>query len=344
MKTQQSVIDSPGSALTSVFFRRSSILPGSASQRVLRVLIITAMQLFAGTSWSKDFVLVGENIQQHANGVLALLGYSVVPDITASSLSISDSRTGDPSVWMSQLAGGFTVSDETPLYLEGGIGFSRYDPTFVVSDGTQERSLPVKWNSVALTGGIGWDFPVAPELKLRPIANIALGHVESDLSVIARVIEDETGQPVSDFLDNGRLDAYGYGGSLMLDWEHYRTSYEVDVELRYTWIRLESFASTSTSVQGHADVPTINLWTRYRAPTGITFLDRPLRYVLEYAYSSFKGDQAGVLGFNHLNSVGLGVEIDSSAYDAFVTRTRLVGRYRFGNNVSGFGVGLAISF
>jgi hypothetical protein len=292
---------------------------------------------------SADLTIPDSTIQRQANGVLALLGYSVVPDITASSLSIENSRTGNPDIWLSQFAGGFTVSDEVPLYLEGGIGFSRYDPVFVASDGTTEREIPLKWNGVALTGGVGWDFPVAPDWTVRPIANIALGHVESDTSIIGRIIEEETGLPVSDFFDDGRLNAYGYGGSMMLDWEHYREDYEIDLELRYTWIRLESFDS-SRGVEGRADVPTFNIWTRYRAPTGITFLQRPLRYVLEYAYSSFEGDQAGVLGFDYLNSVGLGLEIDSEAYDVVVTRTRLVGRYRFGNNVSGFGIGLAVSF
>ena len=51
-----------------------------------------------------------------------------------------------------------------------------------------------------------------------------------------------------------------------------------------------------------------------------------------------------MLGFDYLNSIGFGFEIESEAYDVVVTRTRLVGRYRFGNNVSGFGLGLAISF
>ncbi len=168
--------------------------------------------------------------------------------------------------------------------------------------------------------------------------------MESDLSFLGSLVDSETGLPVSDFLEDGQLNAYGYGGSVMLDWEHYRPDYEIDVELRYTYIRLESFGGTSDSVKGRADVPTANLWTRWRAPTELTAFDRPLRYVLEYAYSSFLGDQAGVLGFNHLNSVGVGFEVDSSAYDTYITRVRLVGRYRFGNNVSGFGIGLAASF
>ena len=344
MSTQYAVTDPPAKQTADTTPWRSPVASRTKRCRALYAMVIAALPLLVGESRAADFVLVGDNVQKHANSVLALLGYSVVPDITASSLSIKNPQAGDPDVWFSQFAGGFTLSDEMPLYLEGGIGFSRYDPTFVVSDGTQDRSVPLKWTSVALTGGIGWDFPVAPELKLRPIANVALGHVESDSSFAARIIEKETGLPVSDFFNDGRLDAYGYGGSLMLDWEHVRTDYEVDVELRYTWIRLESFASSSSVVGGSAEVPTINLWTRYRAPTGVTFLDRPLRYVLEYAYSSFQGDQAGLLGFNHLNSVGIGIEVDSSAYDIAVSRTRLVGRYRFGDNVSGFGVGLAVSF
>lgn len=264
----------------------------------LAFLLLVAVNM----THSADLVISNEKVQQQANAVLALLGYSVVPDITASSLSIDNSRTGNPDIRLSQLAGGFTVSDEVPLYLEGGIGLSRYDPVFVASDGTDEREIPLKWNGVALTGGVGWDFPITSELDFRPIANVSLGHVESDTSIIGRVIEEETGLPVSDFLDGGRLNAYGYGGSVMLDWERYLEDHEIDVELRYTWIRLESFDSSS-SVAGSADVPTCNVWTRYRAPTGATFLQRPLRYVLEYAFSSFEGDQAGVLGFDYLNSI-----------------------------------------
>jgi len=44
----------------------------------------------------------------------------------------------------------------------------------------------------------------------------------------------------------------GYGGSLMLDYEHYRETYEIDVEVRLTDIYMESFGSTSEAVKGSA--------------------------------------------------------------------------------------------
>ncbi|MGH8519738.1 MAG: hypothetical protein ACREUE_19980, partial [Panacagrimonas sp.] len=113
---------------------------------------------------------------------------------------------------------------------------------------------------------------------------------------------------------------------------------------RYTNIRLASFDS-SAAVSGSADAESLSLWSRYRAPIGgITLLDRPLRYVLEYAYTMFMGDLDGALGFDHIHSFGVGVELDTSKYDIFVTRARLVLRVKRGDNVEGYGVGLAVSF
>lgn len=127
------------------------------------------------------------------------------------------------------------------------------------------------------------------------------------------------------------------------DWERVRPDYEVDMELRYSNIRLENVGGDEL-VDGGVDAEALNLWSRWRAPTGITTLQRPLRYVLEYSQSEYLGDQRGVLGFARLFTVGAGVELDSSAYDVIISRTRLVWRYMWGSNVHGTSVGLAVSF
>jgi len=291
------------------------------------------------------FRIAGANVQKHANGVLALMSYSVVPDLTSSSLSINNTSTEDPGIVMSQLGGGFTISKSFPLYLEGAIAYSRYDPTFIATNGTESRPLPTRWNTVSGTIGVGWDFPLTAnkELVFRPIFNASLGNVSSDLSVAKFVVEQATDRQIN-FLDHGSLNAYGLGGSVMLDWEHYREKYEIDVELRYTNIHLQSFGGTSSGVTGTATAQTANLWARWRAPTGMRALDRPVRYVLELSHSHYLGSQAGVLGFNYLTTVGTGLELDTSAHEIFVTRVRAVVRYVFGNNVSGFSLGLAASF
>jgi hypothetical protein len=274
------------------------------------------------------------------NGVLALMGYMLTPDVTTGSLAISNDATGNPDFAMTTLGGGYTVSKEFPLYLEGTLGYARYDPTFIASNGQVERSVAAKWDAYSATGGIGWDFPVTEGLVFRPIFNFSYGRVESNVSVSGQT---QTGAEL-DFLQNGQLNAYGLGGSLVLDYERYRPGNEIDVELRYTNIYLQSFGGTSTAVKGSADSQSVSLWARWRAPTGATMLERPLRYVLEFAHTTFIGDLDGVLGFNYLSSVGAGLELDSSAYDITVTRTRLMARYKVGENVRGWSVGLAVSF
>lgn len=177
---------------------------------------------------------------------------------------------------------------------------------------------------------------------LRPIFNFSLAHLESDASLAGRFIEDKFDVSL-DFLKRGRLNAYGLGGSLMLDYTLVKPDYEVDLELRYTNIRLRTFDSSAV-VSGSASAEAITTYARYRAPTGLVVMERPLRYVLEAANTVYLGDQRSLLGFNNLSSVGVGIEFDSSKYKAVVTRTRIVARYAFGDNVRGFAVGLAVSF
>jgi len=279
------------------------------------------------------------DLQKRANAILTLMGFSLVPDVTTGALSISDQSAGNPYFRQTSIAGGGRLKKDVPLYLEGTLAYGRYDPTFAVPEA--QATVAVKWESLLGTGGVGWDFPIARDLVLRPVFNFSLGRVESEARVTAA--SAPSNRAALDFLANGRLNASGLGGSLMLDYERYRPENEVDVELRYSNIHLQSFDS-SQAVEGHADAQTFSVWSRYRAPSGMTALERPVRYVLEYAYTSFLADLRGVLGFEDVHSFGAGLELDSSNRDVYVTRTRLLVRYKIGNNVTGWALGLGISF
>jgi hypothetical protein len=321
--------------------------------RQFRPMLIFSPRLFAGifllcsmhaqaVDLSEWRVQNASTVQRSANSVLALMSYSVILDLAASSLSIQGNESTNKELTMTQLGGGATISKNTPLYLEGAIAGSRYDPTFIATNGMENRRIPLKWTSVTATGGLGWDFPVAENWVLRPILNFSLGTVASDLKAANWWINYKTGKEF-EFFENGSMNVYGLGAALMLDYELVKPEHEVDLELRVSQVHLQSF-KTDDSMAGAANSQTANLWTRYRAPTGFLLLDRPLRYVLEASHSHYYGDQAGVLGFNHLSTLGAGLEIDSSAHSVFVTRTRFVMRYMFGTGVSGGGLGIAMSF
>ncbi|HTN42703.1 MAG TPA: hypothetical protein VMN77_02785 [Nitrospiria bacterium] len=90
--------------------------------------VFTALQAQAA-------VLTGANLQKRTDAILGLMVFSLIPDVTTGSLSIANTPTGNPDIAMSTLGGGFTVSRDFPLYLEGTAGYSRYDPSFLAAEG-----------------------------------------------------------------------------------------------------------------------------------------------------------------------------------------------------------------
>jgi hypothetical protein len=281
-------------------------------------------------------------LKKRADAFMVITGYSLTPDVTTGSLSINDRGAGNPNLQMISLGGGDRLSKDMPLYLEGTLAVNRYNPSFIGNIGNTSVDIPVHWNSITGTGGVGWDFPLTNELRIRPIANIMLGHLESDLSLASRAINNRTGVDL-EFLNGGRMNTYGLGGSLMLDYENYKPEREIDVELRYTNIEMNTF-DTSKAVQGSANSQSLSLWARNRLPTPLTFFSMPIRSVMEFAHTEFLGDLRGALGFNSLSSLGAGIEFDRSQSEPLFSRVRIVFRYQFGQNVSGTSIGLAASF
>jgi hypothetical protein len=297
----------------------------------------------AGPAQAAAGRFIGPNVEAEVNGVLQVLSFTAIPDSTAASLSIDSGSGDDPSFQQTQFGGSFTISPETPVYLEGFLGATRYDPTFVFSGGQQDRDFSARWTGLTATGGVGYDIRLTEGWVFRPILNTTLGYVTSDLNALGFIV-DRRIDGEFDFLDGGDLYAAGYGGSVMLDYELRLPEYEVDVELRYTAMRLTSFGGDSEAIDGSADGQTAALWTRLRYPTGLMAFGAPLRAVVEGAHSSFFGPNRGALGFTDLSQVGLGIEFDTEAKDILLTRTRIVGRFVFGENVAGFGIGVGASF
>ena len=318
------------------------VMRSSSKSYLLAFSALLIMATSYAHAESAFYTAANNFLKKRADAFMTITGYSLTPDVTTGSLSIRNNGGDNSDLQMISLGGGDRISANFPLYLEGTLAVNRYNPTFTDGIGNSSLTVPVHWNSITGTGGIGWDFPITNELRFRPIANVMLGHLESDLSIASRVIENRTGVDLQ-FLNGGRMNSYGLGGSLMLDYENYKPDQEIDVELRYTNIPVKTF-DTSTAVQGSADSQSLGIWARSRIPTPITLLDRPLRAVFELAHTEFLGNLRGALGFDSLSSIGTGVELDRSASDPIFSRVRVVFRYQFGQNVRGTSIGLAASF
>ena len=286
-------------------------------------------------------------LDRHAASALAVLGITAVPNETASSLFLdTGSRpNGATDFKAAQLGGGFTVSRGFPLYLEGYVGYNRYDPEFLLTDGAETAPLRPKWTSFAATGGIGWDFQLSEHLALRPMVNVSLGQVLSDTAFVAQFIASQIGADGMHFLRDGGLTAGGIGGSLVLDYnQRWPSDLEADATLRYSNIYFEPIAG-DRDVAGNARAETLALWSRLRMPTGLDAFGSPVRTVAEFSASWLPGDQGDILNTEWLAQVGFGLELDVSKTGVpLIKQGRLVFRYTRGEILEGYGLGLAVNF
>lgn len=287
----------------------------------------------------------GRSIRNQAEGALSVLGMAALPSETASTLVLDTGGDSDErfDFRQGQLGGGFRVSEGFPLWLEGYLGWNRYDPTVVLDDGAPRR-LPLKWTSVAATGGIGWEFDLNEHWTFRPQAHLALGRVQSDVSVGAQVVGNRLGLD-PEFLRGGGVTAGGYGGSATIVYnQRWENDWEADLTLRHTHLEFQPIGH-DRDLLAEADAITTALWSRLRVPTGLELFNRPVRSVYEVTGAYLSGDQAEVLDTDWLAGVGFGGEIDlAETWVPWVTTTRLMMRYTVGDELEGFSIGLAASF
>jgi hypothetical protein len=319
-----------------------------AATAILGLVIATAADIATAQDTGSPVGFVGRTPRSVSEGILDLLAYSVVPDGTVSTLQINRGNEDDVGVSLGQLGAGFTWSKSFPLYLEGFLGYARYDPRFVFSDGQEQRRIPTRWDQLSATVGVGWDFPLGGNFYLRPIANAAIAQATTDATLAVSLLEFRRSQEVA-ALDDARMNAYGVGGSLVLAYYDHLPAREIDIELRGTDLYLQTFGDTSGDLRANTNALTVNLWARYRWPTGLEAFERPIRWVAEAQHSHFFGDPQAALGFEYLTKVGGGIEFDLGAhrigaFGLYTQRVRVVGRYVFGLNVNGFSVGLGITF
>ena len=101
--------------------------------------------------------------------------------------------------------------------------------------------------------------------------------------------------------------------------------------LRYTNVALHSYGSTTLGVVGHAKSESVSICGRAGAspPAGAWSGIGRCATCSRSPTTRYLGDETE-LGLTQMSSLGFGLELDSSALDRWVTRWRLVGRYKFG--------------
>lgn len=300
----------------------------------------------------RDFL---SSTRSRPGGVLGLMGYNMTPDGSTNAVEVNRSgQSGDEAtpastqLVLGQFGFGFTVSESLPVFLEAYFGYARYDPRALFS-GTGARRLPLRWNNVTTTVGIGYDIALTETLFLRPIVNFSVGYAASDGALFGSWLGYRT-QVDPTILTDQHMYVWGRGGALMLAYYDYQPERDVELELRYTRLLLETFGDTSPPARGSSTAETLGLWGRYRWPTGWEAFGRDIRWVIDGSASIYLGDQRDAIGFGWSAKLGGGIEFDVGRHEIGalglnLSRIRLIGRYFRGDRgVTGTSFGIGMSF
>jgi hypothetical protein len=292
------------------------------------------------------------SLRARPGGVLGLMGFNMTPDGSTNAVQVNRSQAGlagaQPELVLGQTGIGFTISESVPIFLEGYAGYARYDPRTVLT-GAAVPTLPLRWNNAAATIGIGYDIGLTNNLFLRPILNFGAGIAASDVALFGSWLDWRFGTEIEGLTER-HANVWSYGGSLMLAYYDEQPDRQIDFELRYTQLQIQTFGDTWAPIRGSSTAQTIGVWGRYRWPTGREMFGRELRWVLDGSASYYLGDQRDALQFAWSAKIGGGIEFDlgrqeiSAAGLAF-QRLRLVGRYFFGDQgVTGLSFSIGMSF
>lgn len=96
-------------------------MPERAHFCALLVFIAAQLLMQVGAAAQSAPTFARPDAQKRANQVLAVLSFTVTPELSASTLGIHNGSSGNPSLNMTESGGGFTLSQRFPLNLEGAL-------------------------------------------------------------------------------------------------------------------------------------------------------------------------------------------------------------------------------
>ncbi len=280
------------------------------------------------------------------SSLLAFVNFTALPDITSGNLVVEAGiREADADLASVQLGGGTTLDlDGFQLYLEGNFGAARLSADFLVDDPViGPTELHPEWTIYVASGGIGVDFAVTEHWVARPLLVAGLGQVSNSTDFYGPG-SDELRAALDGLVTNWETGVGFYGLAAMAEYENRNDRYELNATFRLTHAEVMTLNTPSPEFDARIGTDTASLFARLGQPTPWRLFSRPLRWLLQGGGSMFLGDQRDALGFSWLGSLGVGLELDLAGKNDLVSRARVTLSGVVGDNVSGFSVGLGISF
>jgi hypothetical protein len=273
-----------------------------------------------------------------AKAALSALSVAALRREGATTVSVFGANGDQADFYSTSIGAGTNLLADPRLFAEFQVAYQNYDPEYLLP-GTNLDLVDVRWSSVALSGGIGWNYKLNDRLILRPMAIAALGHVFGK-AIFDELLSTGDSGGLGELFDDG-IFAGGVGAALVLNYDQTFAGGDLELRARQSWLRLVPLDDAG-DYDVSATASATNLYSSYSIPIPAS---KRLRGVVEASYTQFWGDQADTLRTPWLGTMGGGVELPTALrFGSDALYGRAVLRYVFGEGYEGLAIGLGVNF
>jgi len=234
----------------------------------------------------------------------------------------------------------------TGIYIEGvgGYGEASQSATDIYSGRhpNLETSADMDWATLGGLIGIGPEFIITDELKLALIIHGGLAYIRSETDY--KGVGASTSQEILDgMVFNWSGWTASWGGAMRFKWCHsLGRDYELKVVGRYDIRWTDTIDSDNYIQEFSSRIQPITLRTDLVRPTGLTIFNRRLYWRAFAGYRYFL--DGSLFGTRQTILLGGGLEYDISDIIPMVSRLNTRFGVTLGDNISGYAIGVGLSF
>lgn len=295
--------------------------------------------------------LLAELLRQDdfANFLAGVLNVTISPDIAAANYNVEGDDGSDREMSTFKIPLGTSIDLARPgwqLLLSGNLGYlqAKDELSAIITNYDLDTKFDVKWTAYTAQGGLGIKIPMTRSVYLYPHAAVAYSYLQNRAdypsSRAKQLLDPLFNGIVTDF----DIQSMTYSAALGMGYEE--TVGLVDVSLRgmFTYAYTDSFDETNEVQSIKEDTETLVVSLETRGPMGISIAGHDLRWLGQAGYTTFFGPNRDALGFSYIAQIGLGFDLDIASENALLDHIGLKGSYLFGDDMTGWQIGLAYDF
>lgn len=295
--------------------------------------------------------LLSELLQQgdFANFLAGVLNVTISPDIAAANYDVTNDDGDDRQMSTFKIPLGTVFDLPKPgwkLVLSGNLGYlhAKDEVTAILPDYNVDTNFDIKWTAYTAQGGLGLKVPITESVYVYPHAAVAYSYLKNDADYPNSRLKQLLAPLFEGIITDFDVQSMTYSAALGLGYKDALGPVGLHLRGMYTYAYTDSFDQTNEVQSITEDTQTLVVRLETNGPTGLDIAGHGVRWLGLAGYTTFFGPNRDTLGFTYIAEVGAGFDINISTANVFLERIGLKGSYLFGDDMTGWQIGIVYDF